>query len=204
MTDLPQPSDVLEFWIGDASRSGEAAKARNKVWFAKSDDTDAQIRTRFLTLLETLSAGPLAYDWAARGARERLAAIIVLDQFSRNIFRNSPRAFAQDALALRLCKDGLSRREDLSLPEADRIFFYLPLEHSEDTGDQARAIEMFTALHRDARDDFRKLTESTLEYAYSHQSVIEQFGRFPHRNAVLARTSTPAELAYIATPGSGF
>lgn len=204
MTNLPAPSDVIAFWIGDAASSAEEAGVRNKMWFAKSEDIDAEIRVKFLPLLETLAAGPLADDWAERGTSERLAAIIVLDQFSRNLFRGSPRAFSQDALALRLCKEGLSLREDLTLSEAERIFFYLPLEHSEDIGDQTRAVEMFSALVKDARSEFRQLAETTLEYAYAHKAVIEQFGRFPHRNAVLARETTPQEAAYLAKPGSGF
>ena len=204
MSALPTPADVLDFWIGEAETSAEAATSKNKMWFAKSAKIDSDIRKKFVTLLETLAAGPLADGWAGRGARERLAAIIVLDQFSRNLFRNSPRAFSQDALALRLCKEGLSRRQDLTLSEAERIFFYLPLEHSEDIGDQTRAIEMFSSLQRDARDSFKKLTGSTLEYARAHKEVIEEFGRFPHRNEVLARASTPEELIYLAKPGSGF
>ena len=107
-------------------------------------------------------------------------------------------------LALRLCKEGLALREDLSLSEAERMFFYLPLEHSEDVGDQSRSVEMFAALRRDAREDFQKLTESVLEYAYAHQSVVDRFGHFPHRNGVVARESTPEEVAYLAKPGSGF
>lgn len=204
MTNLPAPSDVIAFWIGDAASSAEEAGVKNKMWFAKSEDIDAEIRAKFLPLLETLAAGPLADDWAERGTSERLAAIIVLDQFSRNLFRGSPRAFSQDALALRLCKEGLSLREDLTLSEAERIFFYLPLEHSEDIGDQTRAVEMFSALVKDARSAFRQLAETTLEFAYAHKSVIEQFGRFPHRNAALARETTPQEAAYLAKPGSGF
>lgn len=204
MINLPAPSDVIAFWIGDAASSAEEAGVRNKMWFAKSEDIDAEIRAKFLPLLETLAAGPLADDWAEGGTSERLAAIIVLDQFSRNLFRGSPRAFSQDALALRLCKEGLSLREDLTLSEAERIFFYLPLEHSEDIGDQTRAVEMFSALVKDARSEFRQLAETTLEYAYAHKAVIEQFGRFPHRNAVLARETTPQEAAYLAKPGSGF
>lgn len=204
MSAMPKPADILAFWIGDASHSGEAAAEKNKIWFGKSPELDEEIRERFLTLLETLAAGPLAQEWAAKGPRERLAAIIVLDQFSRNMFRDSPRSFSQDMLALRLCKEGLALREDLSLSEAERMFFYLPLEHSEDVGDQSRSVEMFAALRRDAREDFQKLTESVLEYAYAHQSVVDRFGHFPHRNEVVARESTPEEVAYLAKPGSGF
>ncbi len=204
MSAMPKAADILDFWIGDASHSGEAAAEKNKIWFGKSPELDEEIRERFLTLLETLAAGPLAQKWAGKGPRERLAAIIVLDQFSRNIFRDSPRSFSQDMLALRLCKEGLALREDLSLSEAERMFFYLPLEHSEDVGDQSRSVEMFAALRRDAREDFQKLTESVLEYAYAHQSVVDRFGHFPHRNEVVARESTPEEVTYLAKPGSGF
>ncbi|MDP3460768.1 MAG: DUF924 family protein, partial [Hyphomonas sp.] len=164
---------------------------------------DAELKDRFLPLLETLSAGPLAEDWAARGAKGRLAAILVLDQFSRNIFRKSPRAFAQDRLALHLCKEGLLAREDLGLSEAERVFFYLPLEHAEDEGLQARSVDLFTSLHAEARPGFEDFTKSTLDYAHQHLEAIRQFGRFPHRNAVVGRVSTPEELDWLAE-GGGF
>ncbi len=203
MTGLPAPKDVLDFWIGEATDSPEAAERKNKLWFRKSDETDEDIRQRFGALLDTLSHLPAAEGWAARGARERLAAIIVIDQFRRNLFRDDPRAFAQDDLAMLLCKDGIALGEDEGMSECERIFFYLPLEHSEFAEDQAEAVRQFTQLAKDARPGFRKLIESTLEYAYAHQSVIERFGRFPHRNAALGRESTEAELKWLAE-GGGF
>ena len=203
MTALPGPGEVLDYWIADAGQSPDGLKRQQKIWFRGGEDIDREIRDRFQPLLETLSAGPLAEDWARRGPAGRLAAIIVLDQFSRNIFRKSPRAFAQDRLALHLCKDGLEAREDLGLSEAERVFFYLPLEHSEAGADQARAVTLFTALHASARPGFDEFTKSTLDYARQHQEAIRQFGRFPHRNAVVGRESTPEEIEWLAE-GGGF
>jgi uncharacterized protein (DUF924 family) len=200
MNALASPQDVLDFWIGDADETS-VLEARNKLWFGKSAETDAQIRFRFLTLTETLSAGPLAEAWSASGARTRLAAIIALDQFSRNLFRDGPRSFSQDMLARKLCKDGLTAGDDRDLKETEKIFFYLPLEHSEDPGDQARAVELYEALHRNARPGFLKLTKSTLDFARRHKDVIDRFGRFPHRNDMVARTSTAEEKLWLASNG---
>lgn len=203
MTTLPVPGEILDYWIADAATSPEGLKRQQKIWFRGGEAVDREIRDRFLPLLETLSAGPLAENWAAQGAEGRLAAIIVLDQFSRNMFRKSPRAFAQDRLALHLCKEGLETREDLGLSEAERVFFYLPLEHSEAMRDQNHAVSLFTALHAAARPGFNDFTKSTLDYARQHHDAIRHFGRFPHRNAVVGRTSTPEELDWLAE-GGGF
>ena len=203
MSGLPTPAEVLDYWIGEAASDPESAAAQNKLWFTKSDETDADIRTRFLPLLEVLSHLPAAMDWAARGPRERLAAIIVLDQFSRNLFRGDARAFHQDDLALLLCKDGLALGQDTGLSECERIFFYLPLEHSEAPENQERSVARFTDLMVQSREGFRSLTENTLQYAKAHKEVIDRFGRFPHRNAALGRESTDEEKAWLAE-GGGF
>jgi uncharacterized protein (DUF924 family) len=178
-------------------------KTHAPLWFKGGEAFDRLLTAQFQPLLETLSAGPLARDWAARGPRERLAAIIVLDQMSRNIFRGSPRAFAQDMLALHLCKEGLEAGEDRALSEAERVFFYLPLEHSEVMGDQEQSVALFTRLAGEARDEFRDFAKNTLDYAHQHLDVIRQFGRFPHRNAAVARESTEAEKEWLAE-GGGF
>ena len=200
---MTSPEDVLAFWIGEASQSPDAFKAQQQKWFNGGPALDAELRSRFGPLLEELSTGTLASDWAETGPHGRLAAIIVLDQFSRNIFRKTPRAFAQDALALRLYKDGIARGEDFGLSEAERIFFYLPLEHSEDITDQDRSVDMIFKLHAEARPGFETFTKSFLDYALEHRHAIRQFGRFPHRNAILGRASTPDELEWLAE-GGGF
>jgi uncharacterized protein (DUF924 family) len=203
MSELPTPQDVIDYWIGEASDSPDAAGEKHKLWFGKSKETDAEIRERFGALLETLSDLPSAEDWASRGPRERLAVIIVLDQFSRNLYRDDAKAFEQDSLALLLCKDGLALKQDKGLSEVERIFFYLPLEHSEAPDDQARSVQVFTDLLVDAREGFRDLIENTLQYAKDHKKVIDEFGRFPHRNKALGRDSTDAEKEWLAE-GGGF
>ncbi|KCZ45702.1 MULTISPECIES: DUF924 family protein [unclassified Hyphomonas] len=203
MSELPTPQDVIDYWIGEASASPDAAGKKHKLWFGKSQETDAEIRKRFGELLETLSDLPSAEDWAARGPRERLAVIIVLDQFSRNLYRDEAKAFEQDSLALLLCKDGLALKQDKGMSEVERIFFYLPLEHSEVPEDQERSVSVFTDLLVESREGFRNLIESTLQYAKDHKKVIDEFGRFPHRNKALGRESTDAEKEWLAE-GGGF
>ncbi len=203
MSDLPTPGDVLAYWIGDTNETAEHLANKHKLWFGKSEEADADIRAKFLDLLEHMSAVPFADDWAESGPRERLAAIIVLDQFSRNLYRDDARAFAQDPLALRLCKDGIALGEDTSLSETERVFFYLPLEHSEKPEDQEFSIRKFTELAENARPEFRDFAVNTLDYAHAHKKVIDAFGRFPHRNRMLGRESTPEEYEWLAE-GGGF
>ena len=200
---LPTPGAILDYWIGSASHDHIAATKKNKLWFVKSLETDTQIAERFLPLISAL-AGDLAYDWAGQGPRQRLAAIIVLDQFSRNIFRGHALAFKHDKLALGLAKEGLVLDEDKSLSEIEKIFFYIPLEHSERKHDQAFSVQLYTKLAATARPAFKAICEDTLEYAIKHKDVIDQFGRFPHRNAILKRTNTPEETVYLSKPGAGF
>jgi uncharacterized protein (DUF924 family) len=173
--------DVLQFWFQELS-------ARD--WFAKSDELDGRIRARFLAVYEQLSTGgeALAND------NELQAAVIVLDQFSRNLFRNDARAFAADPLARELALRALDRGIDQALPPEQRIFLYLPFEHSENRADQARAVALTSALGN----------ENWTRYALAHQALIERFGRFPHRNAVLGRESTPEEIEMMKQPFGAF
>lgn len=203
MSDLPSPEAVLDFWFGHSARTPEALKEQNKLWFRGGEAFDRVLTERFLPLLEAMASGPLAQDWAARGQHGRLAAVIVLDQMSRNIFRGTPRAFAQDAAALRLSKDGIALGDDKYLSEAERTFFYLPFEHSEQAEDQNQSVALFAAIAEDARPGFEDFAKMTLGYAREHQKVICTYGRFPHRNAVLGRKSTPDELDWLAE-GGGF
>lgn len=203
MIALPSPATVHAFWFGGSAASPEVLKTHAPLWFKGGEAFDRLLTAQFQPLLETLSAGPLARDWAARGPRQRLSAIIVLDQMSRNIFRGSPRAFAQDMLALHLCKEGLAAGEDRALSETERVFFYLPLEHSEAMADQEEAVALFTRLAGESRDEFRDFAKNTLDYAHQHLDAIRQFGRFPHRNAAVGRESTDAEKEWLAE-GGGF
>ncbi len=179
---------VLDFWFGDEP-------VARPQWFRKDPAFDAQIGARFSALFESTLAGARFGDSPA----ERLAALVVLDQFTRNVFRDTPRAFAGDAAALGLALDLCERGEDLALPLWQRAFAYLPFEHAEDLAMQDRAVAAFEALARE-----HPQATAMLDYAHRHREVIRRFGRFPHRNAILGRASTADELAFLEQPGSRF
>lgn len=187
--------EVLAFWFGtpDAADYGQARAA----WFRKDDAFDTQIRARFLTEVEAAIAGQRA-DWAT-SPQGALALFILLDQFPRNLFRNTARAFAGDTAALALAGRVVGAGWDRTLLPVQRVFAYLPFEHSEALADQERSVALFAAL-AEAHPE----TASYLDYAERHREVIVRFGRFPHRNGVLGRSSSPAEANYLALPGSGF
>jgi uncharacterized protein (DUF924 family) len=189
---ITDAAEVTDFWFGTSPDY-----APREEWFRKSDTFDAQIRDRFGSAIEAALAGGL-HDWDAT-PQGRLARIVVLDQFPRNAFRGSPRAFAGDALALAAARQLVDAGLDHELHPVWRCFAYLPFEHAEDLAMQERSVALFTAL---AAADAR--FEGHLDYAHRHHDVIRRYGRFPHRNAVLGRASTPEELAYLAQPGAGF
>lgn len=197
------PLDILEFWIGPARDEPAEALQRQALWFRKSIETDREIADRFLPTLSVL-AGGLDEEWARRGPRARLAAIIALDQFTRNIFRGTAHAFENDARALRLAEASVASGEDRTLTEMERVFLYLPFEHAENLECQDQGVRLFERLLDDSRNGFHDIVANTLDYAIAHRKVIAEFGRFPHRNEQLGRASTAEELAYLAKPGAGF
>ncbi|OGA41316.1 MAG: hypothetical protein A3G28_01305 [Betaproteobacteria bacterium RIFCSPLOWO2_12_FULL_68_19] len=182
--------DVLQFWFG-APRG-----PRLRRWFEKDPAFDAAIRDRFLPLYEQLAAGGRA-DWLD-DAERCLARIVVLDQFPRNMFRGSARAFAADSLALSAARHAVARGYDRALLPVERLFTYLPFEHSETLEDQLRACELCEPLGAFAE------TDDAYRYAAAHRDLIRRFGRFPHRNAALGRASTPEEIEFLRQPGSSF
>lgn len=173
---------VLQFWFEELS----AAQ-----WFAKNDEVDATIRSRFLGLHEQLFENAAA---DISSPREILAAVIVLDQFSRNLFRGNAHAFAADPIARRLSSLAINQGFDQSMKNEERVFLYLPFEHSEDIVDQQKSVLLVTALGN----------EYWTRYAIAHKEIIERFGRFPHRNAVLNRASTPDEIELLKDPSKSF
>jgi uncharacterized protein (DUF924 family) len=177
---MTAPDDVLVFWR-------EAGPDR---WYARDDAFDAAIRTRFLATYEAAAAGALS-DWESSAAGA-LALLLVLDQFPRNMFRNDARAYAADPLARAVAERAIGREFDQRVDAGERVFFYLPFEHSEEMADQARCI----ALHRALGD------ADSLKWAELHADIIARFGRFPHRNGVLSRETTPDEQAFL--DGGGF
>ena len=186
---------VLDFWFG-APGSATDGKPRDE-WFRKSDAFDREIARRFAPLIERALAGGLrAWDAQPQSA---LARIVLLDQFTRNAFRDTPRAFAGDALALAAAQALVARGADAALPPQQRVFAYLPFEHAEDLALQDESLRLFTRLAAGA-DGF----DGTLDYAQRHHAIVERFGRFPHRNAILGRASTADEAAFLEQPGSSF
>ncbi|WP_199029165.1 DUF924 family protein [Ralstonia sp. ASV6] len=192
MIGLPTADDVLAFWFGTTPLTADRPE-----WFTKSDAFDAEIRARFLPLWEALSTGE-ADTWMDTPL-DAIARIVVLDQFSRNMFRNSPRAFSSDAAALHTAQIVVAAGWDTQLPTRyHRVFCYLPFEHSETQAAQDESIRLYTRL-RDQEGD-----AASLIWAEKHRDIVVRFGRFPHRNAVLGRVSTPEELQFLAQPGSSF
>ena len=181
---------------GDIHAFGFGAAVPDPRWFRKDPAVDAKIRTRYGAAIEAALAGACeAWSATPRGA---LARILLLDQFTRNVFRGTPRAFAGDPLALDLAGRAVDAGFDRELDPHERWFLYLPFEHAEDAAAQDRSLELFGALARDTGH------REPLEWAEKHAAVIRRFGRYPHRNAILGRASTPEELAYLDEPGSGF
>lgn len=194
--------DVLEFWLGSDFPSPASAAQRTRRWFSKDDNLDQSIRERFGDAINAALAG--SFDQAVGNHLDWLALLILLDQFPRNVFRDSPRAFAGDGKALGLALAGIARDDDQEVHRMARLFCYLPLEHSEDPVMQERSVALFRSFQEQAMSDSADMAKSWLDFAIQHHAVIERFGRFPHRNEVLGRESTQEERAYLAEPGSGF
>jgi len=199
MEDIATIERVLTDWFGTDASPGERETQR---WFGHSADTDRDITARFGGLIDAAADGAL--DPWLQTPRGRLAAIIVIDQFSRNVHRGTPRAFERDPLALGWTLDGLERGVDRSLRPIERVFFYLPLEHSESAEMQRLSVDRFEALQAEVDAAGGTGFAGFTDFARRHRDVICRFGRFPHRNAILGRTSTAAEQAFLDEPGSSF
>lgn len=202
-SDVATPAEVLAFWFGAYPPGSPVPAEVRGQWFKKDAAFDCHLRARFgATILEAL-AGRLT-GWAA-SPEGWLALIVVLDQFTRNAFRGHPASFSGDVQALGLALDGLAVKRDQALPPITRLFCYLPLEHAEQPALQDRVVGLIEALAELPVDaDSKTFFLGNADYARRHRDVIRQYGRFPHRNAILARASTPEEQAYLARPGAGF
>ncbi|MBD8496030.1 DUF924 domain-containing protein [Pseudomonas syringae] len=194
--------ELLDWWFGPAASPTEVTAARNALWFGKRKANDTQARERFGALVQQALAGDLQ-DWTA-DPEGWLALIVLLDQLPRMIHRDSARAHAGDARAQALLREGLHVGHDLHLTPVQRTFVYLVLEHSENLDDQDQAVARFAALMESLAEHQRAYFKRSLDYAERHRRIIARFGRFPHRNALLGRTSTPEEVEFLKTPGSGF
>ena len=185
--------EILDFWFA-ARGSAEHGKTR-ELWFRKDAAVDQSMRARFGGAVETALAGGFGEWTTPRGA---LARVLLLDQFTRNIYRETPRAFAGDTLALGISMAAVANRDDQSLMPVERWFLYMPFVHAEDPAAQETSLELFARLR-----DETGLSEPDV-WAERHAVVIRRFGRYPHRNAILGRESTPEETEYLATGGRSF
>jgi uncharacterized protein (DUF924 family) len=203
------PEAVLEYWFADVSQDHSALPGRMRLWFGSEHDTASEAATRDASLAERFEpyiaarAGGRLDAWGTTG-RGRLALILLTDQFPRSIHRGQAEAFALDAEARNLCARGLELGQDRELGPFERVFFYLPLEHSESLEDQRRCVELFTELESSVPGTLRDAFAGFTRYAILHRDIVARFGRFPHRNSALGRTNTAEETAYLAGNAPGF
>lgn len=193
---------VLDYWFGPLPLSPATASQKASLWWQGSADTDFDLERRFGKLAQAAARGQLAH-WAdtPRGA---LALIILLDQLPRNLHRGSAEAFAQDEKALVQAKALVASNGLESLHLLEQVFCLLPFEHSEQLDDQRFSVAAFANLHRHASEEWHQITQSLLEFAQQHFDIVEEFGRFPHRNQALQRTSSTAELTFLQGGGATF
>lgn len=194
--------EVLQYWLGDLQDAEHYPESKMKLWFGKDPQIDEEISKRFKDLiLEASNNGLEGWKETAKG---RLALLIVLDQFPRHVYRNTSQAFAYDTMAQKWALEGVCQFEDQQLFPIERVFFYLPFEHAENFELQEISVEQFHALVIDAPVEIKPVMEKFAEYAYQHYVIIARFGRFPHRNHILGRDSTPEELEFLQEQGSSF
>jgi uncharacterized protein (DUF924 family) len=195
-------ASICHFWFGDHTDDAVTASEHGKLWWSKQPEVDAQIRARFEATLQQTAAGAND-DWSAT-PHGTLALILLTDQFPRNMYRESPQSFAFDDIARGHALAGIARGDDQALRPIERVFFYLPFEHGESLEHQDRAMALFTGLFESAAEPQKDLFRGFLNFAERHHRIIARFGRFPHRNAILGRSSTADEIAFLQEPGSSF
>jgi uncharacterized protein (DUF924 family) len=193
---------VLDFWFSATELDAPQIDSRMERWFSTDRALDELIGDEFGELVDQALAGKLD-DWA-RTAEGRLALILLLDQFCRNIYRGSAKAFAGDRAALKLCVEGSMGNEYKTLAPIQRVFFFMPLQHAESTGVQDKSVRIYTALVDSVSDTLKETFLTFAQFAELHRDIVARFGRFPHRNRHLGRPNTPEEDAYLAADAPGF
>ncbi|NUP11427.1 MAG: DUF924 domain-containing protein [Polyangiaceae bacterium] len=193
---------VLSFWLGPLDQDGMSSKDHAARWFTRSSAFDDEIRQRFGDLHRAVANGERE-GWL-EDPHTLVAYVIVLDQFSRNLFRNSPDSFAHDAKAARASSLAVERGDEPSLTIQQRVFLYMPFMHSESLEHQDRCVERFRSLAETAPASCRPVLENNADYAVRHRDIVARFDRFPHRNEVMGRPSTPEEIEFLRQPGSSF
>lgn len=197
--------EILEFWFGKGVHELDdptIAGRQSGLWWGKSEATDNEIRHRFEPQVQAAGAGKLD-EWKA-SPEGWLALILLLDQFPRNIYRDTSAMFRFDDQARALCVEGVETGIDARLRPIQRVFFYLPLEHAESIDDQAWCVDLMRGLVHEVEEDRKPLFEDFVSYAEAHKRIIDRFGRFPHRNEILGRDSSDEEIEFLSQPGSSF
>jgi uncharacterized protein (DUF924 family) len=187
--------EILDFWIGDPDPGFDQMDERISLWFEAGPEVDAEIASRFGSIFQEARRGRL--DTWGTSAKGRLALVILLDQFSRNLHRGSEEAFSSDATALRLCLEGVELGLDTALSIVERAFFYMPLQHAENLAAQEKSVKLFETLEATCADAVRPHMHRFLVSARSHRNIIAKYGRFPHRNRVLGRECSDAENDFL-------
>ncbi|MFT7624125.1 MAG: hypothetical protein ACI9WU_003312 [Myxococcota bacterium] len=193
--------EILTFWLGATDDQWSVDPGTARSWFTKSDDFDGTIRTRFGGHVEAAAKGD--YDHWTETARGRLALLLLLDQFTRNIYRDTAKAWAADDKSLAIACQGIELGHDQELRPIERPFMYLPLEHAEDMAMQDHCVELCRVLGEQAPED-AVFCNAIHGYAIRHRDIVARFGRFPHRNVFLGRESTAEEVEFLTKPGSSF
>jgi uncharacterized protein (DUF924 family) len=199
---LDTVKEILDFWFGTGAGNLQVINEKSGLWWKKSTQTDAEIRQRFETALQRLVNGEL--DAWRNEAYSQLAMIILADQFSRNMYRETAEAFATDPLAIAMALNGIDEKKDVQLRLVERVFFYMPLQHTESIKLQDRAVLLFDRLVEAAAQEEKKAFQLNLDFAIRHRDIIHRFGRFVHRNQILGRKSTAEEIDFLMQPGSSF
>ena len=193
---------ILAFWFKEQELSAPQIDRRMDIWFGEDPAFDHEIQQAFSTDVEKASAGELDH-WADE-PRGRLALILLLDQFRRNIYRGTAKAFAKDKVALKLCVEGAMQKKDRGLTPIQRAFFYMPLQHAESRKVQDKSVELYSRLSEAVSPTFKETFRTIAQFAELHRDIIDRYGRFPHRNELLGRENTPEENEYLAGDAPDF
>lgn len=193
---------ILSFWFKEHALSAPQIDRRMEIWFSEDQVFDHEIEKEFADDVASACAGRL--DHWAKTPQGRLALIILIDQFRRNIYRNTAKAFSNDRLALKLCVEGAMEKKDKGLTPIQKVFFYMPLQHAESRKVQAKSVELYNRLAESVSATDRETFETVAQFAELHKDIVERFGRFPHRNKLLERENTPEEDEYLASDSPDF
>jgi len=200
--DVARINAILAFWFKEHALSAPQIDRRMDTWFGEDPAFDEEIRARFADDVALACDGKL--DHWAEEPHGRLALILLIDQFRRNIYRNTADAFSKDKLALKLCVEGAMEKKDKGLTPIQKVFFYLPLQHAESRKVQAKSVELYNRLAESVSPTYQETFLTVAQFAELHKDIIDQFGRFPHRNKLLNRKNTPEEDEYLAGDSPDF